>query len=278
MFNSRNEAPSASPRQTAMSSHQPAVPLRGGTGQRTPRYRTGKISNGGFPKAPHVLYKLTDPANGVGIDSVWRADPSNNNKKKFAVVEAKASKHEDAPKFATMHPAERNPSVVSTLGVSGVTRTEDILEPTDVTAKPNASVDGERSARRRNNRARTASSSNPNNTQKTGGSAGGSKGVLVQMSREWISDNLATAFHEPLRSKILKSYSRHLFYAPIYHASGSPKAHAEAILGGLPDADHSEHVAFHYDEEGVREAVNKKKARLAKKYKGHKNLKIEAKA
>ncbi|WKW33809.1 hypothetical protein KIH13_08690 [Pseudomonas viridiflava] len=61
--------------------------------------KMGKLSAGGSPKAKHVLYKLTDGANGTGIDAVWRADPANNGGKKFAIVEAKASKDEDAPKF-----------------------------------------------------------------------------------------------------------------------------------------------------------------------------------
>ncbi|OZZ70897.1 hypothetical protein CDA36_06580, partial [Klebsiella pneumoniae] len=38
--------------------------------------KMGKLSAGGSPKAKHVLYKLTDGANGTGIDAVWRANPS----------------------------------------------------------------------------------------------------------------------------------------------------------------------------------------------------------
>lgn len=76
----------------------------------------GKISKGGFPKADGVLYKLTDPANGTGIDAIWCANPENNANKQFAIVEAKASRDEDGPKFARTHPAKRNPSVVSKLG------------------------------------------------------------------------------------------------------------------------------------------------------------------
>jgi hypothetical protein len=37
-----------------------------------------------------VLYKLTDGANGTGIDSVWRAE-GHNDGKPYAIVEAKAS-------------------------------------------------------------------------------------------------------------------------------------------------------------------------------------------
>lgn len=61
--------------------------------------KLGKLSKGGFPKESNVLYKLTDPANGSGIDAVWKADPSTNSGKKFAIVEAKASKDEDGRKF-----------------------------------------------------------------------------------------------------------------------------------------------------------------------------------
>ena len=60
--------------------------------------KLGKLSEGGSPKAAHALYKLSDGANGVGIDAVWRAEGRNGGKK-YAIVEAKASKNEDAPKF-----------------------------------------------------------------------------------------------------------------------------------------------------------------------------------
>ena len=60
--------------------------------------KQGKLSAGGKPKEPHVLYKLGDGANGTGIDAVWRAN-KNNGGKPYAIVEAKASRNEDAPKF-----------------------------------------------------------------------------------------------------------------------------------------------------------------------------------
>ena len=72
----------------------------GGAGtwtQGTPgKTKLGKLSKGGNPKAAHVLYKLSDGANGTGIDAVWRAE-GHNGGKRYAIVEAKASKNEDAP-------------------------------------------------------------------------------------------------------------------------------------------------------------------------------------
>ncbi|WP_240997177.1 hypothetical protein [Pseudomonas viridiflava] len=93
--------------------------------------KMGKLSAGGSPKAKHVLYKLTDGANGTGIDAVWRADPSNNGGEKFAIVEAKASKDEDAPKFMRKLNNTRKPGVGSKLGVSGLGDPSELIEPID---------------------------------------------------------------------------------------------------------------------------------------------------
>lgn len=68
---------------------------------------------------------------------------------------------------------------------------------------------------------------------------------------------------------------RHLFYAPIYHPSGSPETHFMAKQKGLPDSDHTMHDAFHYDDEEVKRAVNKRKAALCKKYGNLSSLKEE---
>lgn len=91
--------------------------------------KLGKLSKGGQPKTPHVLYKLTDGANGTGIDAIWRADPSQNDNKLFAIVEAKASKNEDAPKFLRKPNTTRKPSITSKLGTSGITDASELLEP-----------------------------------------------------------------------------------------------------------------------------------------------------
>nr|WP_241007160.1 hypothetical protein [Pseudomonas viridiflava] len=94
--------------------------------------KMGKLSKGGSPKARHVLYKLTDGANGTGIDAVWRADPATNYGKNFAIVEAKASRDEDGPKFMRKVNNTRQPGVASKLGVSGATDPSELLEPLEL--------------------------------------------------------------------------------------------------------------------------------------------------
>ncbi len=86
------------------------------------------------------------------------------------------------------------------------------------------------------------------------------------MSREWIKANLLNAVGKALEREVRSGYSRHLFYAPRYHLSGSPNAHFIAKQQGLPDTDHAMHDAFHYDESNVRNAVNKRKTALRKKH------------
>lgn len=234
--------------------------------------KMGKISKGGFPKADGVLYKLTDPANGTGIDAIWCANPENNANKQFAIVEAKASRDEDGPKFARTHPAKRNPSVVSKLGVSGLGDPSEILEPIEGNESTQQGTGSKAPVRQRQRRGNNNApvKAPANKTQKTVG------GILVQMSREWITSCLRSGVkNKSLRHKIMMSYARHLFFAPIYHASGSPMAHAQAILKQSPHEEHMEHVAFHYNESDVMKAVNAKKTALEKKHGEHKNLKQE---
>ncbi|WP_244993956.1 hypothetical protein [Pseudomonas viridiflava] len=231
--------------------------------------KLGKLSKGGNPKSRYVLYKLTDGANGVGIDSIWRATPKNNNNKKFAIVEAKASKREDAPKFLQVEGAK--PKVASKLGLSGRDDPSDLLEPI---------FDGAES--------QGGASRKKAGVGKLGGKSGGKSGggkpdsvlnkgdekkapkkkkYFVQMSRAWINDKLPIAIKDIiLREEIMRSYSRHLFFTPLYHPSFSPKKHAEAQLGSGEEASHREHAAFHYDEEEVRVAVNKRFTSLRRKF------------
>ena len=103
--------------------------------------KMGKLSAGGSPKAKHVLYKLTDGANGTGIDAVWRANPANNGGKKFAIVEAKASRDEDAPKFMRKINNTRKPGISSKLGVSGVTEPSELIEPIESEESPSQRKD-----------------------------------------------------------------------------------------------------------------------------------------
>ncbi|AZE05139.1 hypothetical protein [Pseudomonas chlororaphis] len=232
--------------------------------------KLGKLSKGGTPKAAHVLYKLTDPANGTGIDSVWRADPATNEGKKFAVVEAKASKNEDAPKFLRKPNNTRKPSVTSTLGVSGLTDASELLEPIE---EPMTQATGGKQSGRAKQSGKTGGA--PAQPSASKQKARPPKPILVQMSAEWIEENIEKAVSKAYTRAVLSSYSRHLFYSPLYHPSLSPKEHAEAQLKGQ-DGKHEKHAAFHYGESEVKKAVNKRKKSLTNKYGAQRSLRAEA--
>ena len=230
--------------------------------------KLGKLSAGGSPKAKHVLYKLTDGANGTGIDAVWRANPANNGGEKFAIVEAKASRDEDAPKFMRKLNNTRKPGVASKLGVSGLGDPSTLLEPVE---------NDQDTPTKKNMTPKTTGrlTASPSRSAKSGKTK--SKEVLVQMSIEWILSNLQKAVgNRLLAGQVEASYSRHLFYAPLFHPSASPKEHAEAQLHNTEESKHSSHKAFHYDETEVKAFVNKRKKSLTKKYGALDTLKIEA--
>ena len=229
--------------------------------------KMGKLSAGGSPKAKHVLYKLTDGANGTGIDAVWRANPANNGGEKFAIVEAKASRDEDAPKFMRKLNNTRRPGVASKLGVSGLADPSELIEPIESDLGTS-----EKKTQGAMNTGRSKKST-PTSTKKT---ASKTKEILVQMSVEWILSNLQSAVgNRTLAANVEVSYSRHLFYSPLYHPSGSPKEHAQARLKSLDEREHENHKAFHYGEAEVKGFVNKRKKSLIKKHGALKTLKIE---
>jgi transposase len=228
----------------------------------------GKLSKGGYPKMPNILYKLTDPANGTGIDAVWRATSSSNNGKRYAIVEAKASKHEDAPKFHRKISSTRKPSITSKLGVNGLANISSILEPVlpddDSDSGQNIPYSKTKQGGRIRGGATTSKSPlRPENSL-----------IYVQMSVEWINKNINASVSRGLRRDVMSSYSRHLFYAPLYHISGSPKQHALAKLAGR-GVTHDKHDAFHYGEEEVKRATNKKKNTLIRKYGTRSTLALE---
>ncbi|WP_240996502.1 hypothetical protein [Pseudomonas viridiflava] len=227
--------------------------------------KLGKLSAGGSPKAKHVLYKLTDGANGTGIDAVWRADPANNGGKKFAIVEAKASRDEDAPKFMRKINNTRKPGVGSKLGVSGLPDPSDLIEPVE-----NDDVKGQNKASVRTGKKQpTTTKAKQTTTPKT-------KELLVQMSEEWIDKNIKKTVRAALAIQIASSYSRHLFYSPLYHPSLSPKEHASARINGAGENAHQNHKALHYKDAEIKAFVNKRKKSLARKYGKIETLTIEA--
>ncbi|QAY93460.1 hypothetical protein [Pseudomonas sp. ACM7] len=220
--------------------------------------KTGKLSKGGSPKARHVLYKLTDGANGTGIDAVWRADPATNDGKKFAIVEAKASRDEDGPKFLRKPNNTRKPGVASKLGVSGVTDPSTLLEPQEPEQPETTQKKKGKSAKSKH--------PTPPNDKKTNKPAKDKREILVQMSNEWIQKNIGDAVSERLADQVSASYSRHLFYAPLYHLKQSPKEHAEARLNNSDETTHANHSAFHYTDSEIKSFVNKRKKSLAAKH------------
>ncbi|MCF5030456.1 hypothetical protein [Pseudomonas syringae] len=220
--------------------------------------KMGKLSAGGSPKAKHVLYKLTDGANGTGIDAIWRADPATNDGKKFAIVEAKASRDEDGPKFMRKPGNTRKPGVVSKLGVSGVMDPSELLEPIEH-EQNSAPVRKKGKTTKSKQKAASAEQKSANPAKKP-------KEILLQMSKEWIRKNIQISVSERLADSVLASYSRHLFYAPLYHPTQSPKEHAEARLNSHDEKEHAIHSAFHYADSEVKSFVNKRKKFLTSKY------------
>ncbi|WP_057447584.1 hypothetical protein, partial [Pseudomonas syringae group genomosp. 3] len=230
--------------------------------------KMGKLSAGGSPKAKHVLYKLTDGANGTGIDAVWRANPANNGGEKFAIVEAKASRDEDAPKFMRKLNNTRKPGVASKLGVSGLAAPSELIEPCEILETKSPASKAKKVSTGKKNTNTTKSEARPSKAPRR---------LLVQMSDEWIEENLEKAVSTySLQLKVAASYSRHLFYTPLYHGSLSPKEHASARLNNSDEYSHQNHKAFHYGENEVKGFVNKRKKSLAKKYGALDSLKLEA--
>jgi hypothetical protein len=231
--------------------------------------KTGKLSKGGSPRQHHALYKLSDGANGTGIDAVWKAD-GHNGGKPYAIVEAKATRDEDAPKFMRKPGNTRKPSITSTLGANAITDPSELLEPLEEeqSSPPPSQPATPRSSRRGG--AQRGQTSTPAAPSQSPIPAGRTREVLVQMSGEWIEANIEKAVTRGIAREILSAgtrvYSRHLFFSPAYHPSGSPLAHMQAKLDNLPAEQHAMHDAFHYDDHEVRAAVNRRKASLRTKF------------
>jgi len=249
--------------------------------------RLGKLSKGGNPKAKHVLYKLSDGANGTGIDAVWRAE-GNNKGKPYAIVEAKATVDEDAPKFYRKLGNTRKPAITSKFGVNAIGDASELLEPLEEEAKSQGDAEQKkptttRTARRQNKNQRgsaTQTTAKPPEKEAKAKPEGKNKvnDVVVQMSHEWILENIKKAVADEIADEIKirrqAIYSRHLFFAPAYHSEAT-MSHLIAKRDSLPDNKHAEHKAFHYDDDEVKTAVNKRKASLRKKYGELPSLKAE---
>ncbi|MBS1161827.1 MAG: hypothetical protein H6R15_4246 [Proteobacteria bacterium] len=250
--------------------------------------RQGKLSQGGNPKAKHVLYKLSDGANGTGIDAVWRAE-GNNKGKPYAIVEAKATVDEDAPKFCRKLGNTRKPAITSKFGVNVIGDASELLEPLEEEATEESAEKGKKGGGKTGGKAGgkagkagkqpTGTTLRGTQKEKTGDAKSSkdkksTKDVVVQMSPEWIELNLDKAVERLAGDIRRRGYSRHLFFAPAYH-SDATMSHLIAKRDSLPDDKHAEHKAFHYDDDEVKMAVNKRKASLQKKYGELPSLKAE---
>lgn len=246
--------------------------------------KQGKLSAGGKPKEPHVLYRLADGANGTGIDAVWRAN-RNNGGKPYAIVEAKASRNEDAPKFNRKPKTPAGMLGVVVKGEIPITDLVQVIEPLEDEGQKGGGQAGGtttvgRGGSRKNRGNRSGNSAPPPKKVDPAAAPNSSTKVLVQMSHEWIEVNLAKAISQDdvlsdFKRLLKRAYSRHIFYAPIYHPSGSPASHFKAKHEELPDTDHATHDAFHYGDTEVKEAVNKRKIALRKKHGNLVSLKEE---
>lgn len=156
----------------------------------------------------------------------------------------------------------------------------DVLDPpTDADNNKNTVVKkGEKAGKNTKSTSNSNKSTKNNNQQKGSGAS-----VIVQMSREWIEQNLLSAVGDPtLKRSILLSYSRHLFYTPLYLESMIQ--HEKALLSvigqswplKLPDpslhTNHSIPNQYRHDENEVKAAVNTKKERLRIKFGNLKSL------
>jgi hypothetical protein len=91
---------------------------------------------------------------------------------------------------------------------------------------------------------------------------------MVQMSHEWIFENIRSAVADDVADEIRlnrqRCYSRHLFFSPLYHPCALK--HAESLLTRASEAEHRDHEAFHYTEVQVKAAVNKRKAAMRRRH------------
>lgn len=236
----------------------------------------GKLNEGG------QLAKLFEPqAHGQGIDGVWRATPTNNNGKPFAIVEAKSSRVTKPPKNK-----DRKPGVVSKLGEA--TRIVDTVLPRpDELLEPPEESDGGASAATQSSgkkgggnkgggakaptKAGSSTSSKPDRPEPPTSSKDGDKKVppagdkIAQMTGTWVTQNLGDAVGRAMARTILEQgYARHILYVPFYLPCAIQ--HEKALMIG-EEHDHPNHdVTLHYTEAEVAKAANEKQQRLDKKY------------
>ncbi|MFP3799975.1 MULTISPECIES: hypothetical protein [Paraburkholderia] len=230
------------------------------------------------------LNKLFDlKARGHGLDGVWRAAPSNNQLKDFAIVEIKSS-----TTTRKLKDPNAKPGVASKLGtIKEAVRppAQDLLEPAENAVptpsaagggKPGGGKPSMGSGKREpggyvsgpQRKQQTSGDQSATGASAKGGGAssgpGSAKIARVQMSHQWIEGRLPAAVpNQSLVESILRSgYARHLLYVPFYLPSAIQ--HVEALATGA-EHEHTDHdlpVTHHYKEGEVDQAVKLKASRI----------------
>ena len=222
-------------------------------------------------------------AHGPGIDGVWKVkttDP-HNKRKKYAIVESKASANARVPKDPT-----KKANISRKLGHNARTlaqaldpKLDDMLEPeTYDEAAPGAP---KKATRRSGKMTAPGKVTQPKkaSAKKTDGSVGeaeaGSGKVIdpiIQMSHIWIRKNITIAVKDApavaleIIDKGSRVYSRHLFFTPLFLATTTQ--HSEARLkgnvAGVEAMHRNHHIPVHniFDENEVKAAVNHKSKKL----------------
>lgn len=206
------------------------------------------------------LNKLFDlRPRGKGIDGVWRAKPATNEGKPYAIVEAKSSKV-DRPLKNPDGKRNITPKLGTAMSrVKDVVRpdAEELLEPPAAqTASAVSAGSGKPSGGKRPPGKQT-----PAPTDRVGNTTpdGRGGGVIVQMSDDWIRQNLSSAVGDVLSREIQSSgYARHILYVPFYLPSAV--AHETALIQGDEHGHHDHDVpaTHHYRDEEVAVAVKRK--------------------
>ncbi|MEJ7804462.1 MAG: hypothetical protein WKG03_00865 [Telluria sp.] len=229
-------------------------------------------------------------ARGTGIDGVWRVATDSkyhNKKKKYAIVESKASivseDHDGKPNIDNKlghNKRKRKPKVVQpgiqTMVPGPPPKADELLEPdtsgldsaagtTTPASAPTTPAPTQPGHRTPTNPAKALKKRNKKKQKQRSPEikrAKPPKETRVQMSNRWVFHNLVKAVGLIIANDIrLEGYSRHLFYTPFYLPSAIQ--HAKAVAQGNPEdykahEDHEIPTTHRYDEDELRAAVMRK--------------------
>lgn len=248
---------------------------RGQWRQKPDRDSPGKLNDHGLL---NQLFALK--AHATGIDGVWRlsAGGLHTGGKPYAIVEAKASKVH----VARTDRSRNKPNIKSKLGTAtlrdaveeGAPKAEELLEPAI-----GDEVENNGKTVQKGDKKKKGKGNNVPSTSRSSAAASGNQklrdGVsyeVVQMSHEWIKQNLKSSVGKSLSDDIkVHGYSRHLFYTPFYTVAGWQ--HFDALAAGDPNnhsahEDHDIWPSHQFDDFQIEKAVREKNASMRKKLKG----------